>query len=75
MDESKKNTNRGKFIVIICQQKLFFATIERKQRLDVDDLVKDVPGLREYTDAYKDSDEVLPAKRNRHVAFSYRGSM
>lgn len=49
--------------------------IERKQRLDVDELVRDVPSLREYTEAYKDSVDVLPAKRNRHVAFSYRGSM
>lgn len=43
--------------------------------MDVDELVRDVPSLREYTEAYKDAHEQLPAKRNRHVSFSYRGSM
>ena len=34
-----------------------------------------MPALKEYAETYRESIEPMPAKRNRHVAFSHRGSM
>lgn len=48
---------------------------ERSKKFDVEELIRDVPSLKEIQNAYHDADLVMPTKKNRHAALTNRSSI
>lgn len=48
---------------------------ERQKKFDVEELIHDVPSLKEISNAYQDADMVMPTKKNRHAALTNRNSI